>query len=142
MSKYAIESTTLTAIGDAVREKTGTEDLIPVPQLASKILEITGGGGGGVNVNGELKTVTAKTAVSKGDMVQYSENTIKAAAPLDSYTLGQYFDPVNYPWGISWVSDEVGILWSTPKDSSNYNIYVYARTGNCGLFDGFIKKNE
>ena len=77
MSKYAIESTTLTAIGDAVREKTGTEDLIPVPQLASKILGITGGGssGGGVNVNGELKTVTAKTAVSKGDMVQYSENS-------------------------------------------------------------------
>lgn len=77
-------------------------------------------------INGELKTVTAKTAVSKGDMVQYSENNIKAAAPLDSYTLGQYFDPVNYPWGISWVSDEVGILWSTPNSSSDYNIYVYA----------------
>ena len=126
MSKYAIESATLTAIGDAVREKTGTEDLIPVPQLASKILEITGGGGGGVNVNGELKTVTAKTTVSKGDMVQYSENIIKAASPLGSSSFGQYFDPVHYPWGISWVSDEVGILWSTPNDSNDKNIYVYA----------------
>lgn len=44
--KYTINDTTLTAIGDAIREKTGTEDLIPVPQLASKILEISGGGSG------------------------------------------------------------------------------------------------
>lgn len=54
MSKYAIEDTTLTAIGNAIREKTGTEELIPVPQLASKILEITGGGsGGGDYINAE-----------------------------------------------------------------------------------------
>ena len=127
MSKVFIEEDSLTAIGNAIRSKTGDTAPLSVPTgMVEAIAGITGGGGGGVNVNGELKTVTAKTAVSKGDMVQYSENTIKAAAPLDSYTLGQYFDPVNYPWGISWVSDEVGILWSTPNSSSNYNIYVYA----------------
>ena len=127
MSKVFIEEDSLTAIGNAIRSKTGDTAPLSVPTgMVEAIAGITGGGGGGVNVNGELKTVTAKTAVSKGDMVQYSENTIKAAAPLDSYTLGQYFDPTNYPWGISWVSDEVGILWSTPSSSSNYNIYVYA----------------
>lgn len=56
MSKYAIESTTLTAIGDAVREKTGTEDLIPVPQLASKILGITGGGDS-ADINARLEEI-------------------------------------------------------------------------------------
>lgn len=57
MSKYAIESTTLTAIGDAIREKTGTVDLIPVPQLASKILEITGGGGDSADINARLEEI-------------------------------------------------------------------------------------
>ena len=58
MSKYAIESTILTAIGDAIREKTGTKDLIPVPQLASKILEITGGGGGdSADINARLEEI-------------------------------------------------------------------------------------
>ena len=35
--KYAIEDTTLTAIGDAVREKTGSIELIPVNELADEI---------------------------------------------------------------------------------------------------------
>ena len=128
MSKVFIEEDSLTAIGNAIRSKTGDTAPLSVPTgMVEAIAGITGGGGGGgVNVNGELKTVTAKTAVSKGDMVQYSKNTIKGAAPLDSSSLGYYFDPVNYPWGISWVSDEVGILWSTPNDSRDKKIYVYA----------------
>lgn len=76
MSKYAIESTTLTAIGDAIREKTGTEDLIPVPQLASKILEISGGGSGGGDVsvtNGVLKTGTAEQDLQAGNLATFRE---------------------------------------------------------------------
>ena len=75
MSKYAIESTTLTAIGDAIREKTGTEDLIPVPQLANKILEISGGGSGGeVSVNnGVIKSAKAYLGdIKAGDLCSYS----------------------------------------------------------------------
>lgn len=49
MSKYLIENTTLTAIADAVREKSGTTDLIKVSELPTAIAAIqTGGGGGGI----------------------------------------------------------------------------------------------
>jgi len=44
--KYVIDENTLTNIGNAVRSKKGTSDLIPVPDLASEILSIPTGGGG------------------------------------------------------------------------------------------------
>ena len=43
MSKYLIENTTLTAIADAVREKSGTTDLIKVSELPTAIASITAG---------------------------------------------------------------------------------------------------
>lgn len=48
MSKYVIDKTTLTAIGDAVRGKSGTSDLIPVSGLADAITNLPSGGGGEV----------------------------------------------------------------------------------------------
>ena len=45
MSKYAIEYTTLTGIADAIREKNGTTDLIPVSDLAIAITNLPSGGG-------------------------------------------------------------------------------------------------
>ena len=47
MSKYVIDSSTLSAIGDAIRVKTETTELILTEEMASKILGITTGGGGG-----------------------------------------------------------------------------------------------
>lgn len=44
--KYVIQDTTLTAIGDAIREKGGTTDLIPVVDLADAITNLPSGGGG------------------------------------------------------------------------------------------------
>ena len=46
MSKYVINDTTLTAIGDAVRAKGGTTELIPVSGLATAITNLPSGGGG------------------------------------------------------------------------------------------------
>lgn len=45
MSKYVIEDVTLTAIADAVREKTGGTELILVSELPTAIAGIEGGGG-------------------------------------------------------------------------------------------------
>lgn len=44
MSKYAIEDTTLTAIGNAIREKEGSTEPILVADFADRIAAITGGG--------------------------------------------------------------------------------------------------
>lgn len=46
MSKYAINDTTLIAIGDAIREKEGSTDAIPVADFADRIAAIQTGGGG------------------------------------------------------------------------------------------------
>lgn len=48
--KYLIEDTTLTAIGDAVRTKGNTSDLIKVSELANAITNLPSGGGGDIEV--------------------------------------------------------------------------------------------
>lgn len=45
MVKYLIEETTLTEIGNAIRGKEGSTDLIPVVDMASRISEIASGSG-------------------------------------------------------------------------------------------------
>lgn len=44
MAKVLIEETTLTAIGDAIREKENTTELVPVNDMATRISAIQGGG--------------------------------------------------------------------------------------------------
>lgn len=46
MAKVFIEETTLTAIGDAIRGKEGSTELVPVNDMATRISSIQGGGGG------------------------------------------------------------------------------------------------
>lgn len=43
MSKYAINDTTLIAIGDAIREKEGSTEAIPVADFAERIAAISAG---------------------------------------------------------------------------------------------------
>lgn len=46
MAKVFIEETTLTNIGNAIRDKEGTSELIPVTDMATRIAAIESGGGG------------------------------------------------------------------------------------------------
>lgn len=50
MSKYIVDESSLTAIGDAIREKTGGTELIPFTDMPNKIASITTGGGSGIEV--------------------------------------------------------------------------------------------
>ena len=142
MSKVFIEEDSLTAIGNAIRSKTGDTAPLSVPTgMVEAIAGITGGGGGGgVNVNGELKTVAAKTAVSKGDMVQYSENSFTLSRftnlrnPNDQYNSTWAYD--TYPWGISWLKNGQGILW---QGVSSTSIKTYVLTKEA---DGTISRRE
>lgn len=46
MSKYSIDSTTLTSIGNAIKTKEGTSAVIPVSDFATRITNLPSGGGG------------------------------------------------------------------------------------------------
>lgn len=50
MAEYLIQDTTLTAIADAIRSKTGTTEPMPVTDMANQITSITTGGGGDYTV--------------------------------------------------------------------------------------------
>ena len=59
MAKVFIEETTLAAIGDAIREKEGTAELVPVTDMATRISAIQSGGGADIpeeafNLTGDL----------------------------------------------------------------------------------------
>lgn len=63
MSKLFINDTSLTAIGDAIREKTGKEDLLTLEQMPQEIRGIESGGGGGLAYDtGEFVLDTDVTA--------------------------------------------------------------------------------
>lgn len=49
MAKVFIEETTLTAIGDAIRGKEGSSELVPVTDMATRITSLPSGEGGGGN---------------------------------------------------------------------------------------------
>lgn len=63
MSKYSIEDTTLTGIGDAIRAKEGSTGAIPVSDIPSRIAAIqTGADVSGVTA-GEADVVAGKVFV-------------------------------------------------------------------------------
>ena len=67
MAEYLIQSTTLSAIGDAIRAKDGTANQIPVPDIAARILAI--------QTAGATLTITAPAGA-----------TVTAAMGGESYT--------------------------------------------------------
>ena len=63
MSKVFIEESSLTAIGDAVRAKTGSSDLLVVPDgMVSAISSIETGGGGDYFTDDDLTFTNASCA--------------------------------------------------------------------------------
>lgn len=57
MAEYLIKDTTLTAIADVIRAKTGTSDTIAVTDMATKI-EAIESGGGSIELDEMLKCFT------------------------------------------------------------------------------------
>lgn len=58
MAKVFIEETTLTNIGNAIRDKEGTSELIPVTDMATRIAAIESGGGGDSGIPEEAFNLT------------------------------------------------------------------------------------
>ncbi len=66
MSKYVIEDTTLTSIADAVREKSGTSELIKVSDIPTAIAGIPSGG--------ESNRITKEDLSFSGDLERFNSN--------------------------------------------------------------------
>ena len=76
MSKVFIEEETLIGIGNAIREKNGTTDLIATTDMATAISNLaTGGGGGTLKMVAMDRTSStgAGTITSKYDMSPYAQ---------------------------------------------------------------------
>ena len=60
MAKIFIEETTLTSIGDAIRGKEGSTELVPVNDMATRITNLPSGGSGGNEPTDEELTISGK----------------------------------------------------------------------------------
>ena len=131
--KYAIEDTTLTAIGDAVREKTGSIELIPVNKLANEIKGIIAKD---IPEEGFLLTgdcdymfykgnwdwfikeyghkITTENITRGGYMFAYSK---VEEIPFDIYTAGLYLEYMFYG---SKIKKAPQIYW--PKDQTSFHV--------------------
>ena len=69
MAKVFIEETTLTAIGDAIRGKTGKTELIDPANMSTEIASIEAGGGGGYEIPDEAFMITGDCSyLAQGDV--------------------------------------------------------------------------
>ena len=82
MSLYSIKDTTLTAIGDAIREKNGSVDKYTSEQMATAILAINTEGGGGITPEGELDIV------QNGDYDVTTYASAHVAVPVGIFPVG------------------------------------------------------
>lgn len=77
MATYRIEDSTLTAIGDAIRTKRDSDALIAPEDMASAILGIDTGGGGGIKVDvGSFKLEKSSTSASSGSSCVYVDHKL------------------------------------------------------------------
>lgn len=82
MSKLFIEDTSLTAIGDAIRAKGGTTELLSVPDgMVAAIAGIEAGGSSGLNIDWENDVVVTVTTAGQTITLPdgYTINDIKLA---------------------------------------------------------------
>ena len=105
MAKLFIEDTTLSAIGDAIRSKTGSSDLIAPLDMPTAIGSITTGGGGGEDI-----TEVDWTTISSGNFTQIASNGL---------------------W--DWAIERYGSIIKFPQTSSN--IYESKMFQDCKLSD-------
>lgn len=84
MAEFLIQGNTLTAIANAIREKTKTTGTLTPQAMASKILEISGGGGlEKISTEAEMDAILVSENLGK--MYQYVGSTNEKYYPGDIY---------------------------------------------------------
>lgn len=146
MSKLIIDKSTLDGIGDAIREQLGESDLIPVPELADKILEIEGGGGSTpieivyVEPISSVNAIEIPTDILLDEILMVFVKKTNYKTPASStvhYTYGTFF-----PDGIRVQSNlyDYFLGVSTNWEGLNSNVRR-SNTKNMEQGDGFILLN-
>lgn len=82
MSKVFIDEETLIGIGNAIREKNGTTDLIATTDMATAISNLPTGGGGELKYNNTLKYSTPGTTQGKDITIDVSTLGIDDTTPF------------------------------------------------------------
>ena len=92
MAKVFIEDSTLTAIGNAIRNKRGTTDLIDPADFAGEIDAIeTGGGGGGADWgNWQTGTMPDSENAILGNAANKTSIEIELTAPMSTFYYSFY----------------------------------------------------
>ena len=143
MSKYIIRAATLQSIASAIRTKTGKTDKIPVESFAKEIEEISGGGGGIIEVDALPTENIDETALYKsGDsyykysllfkdiLIYVLEYDVKMWFGTDAeyYTLSELPDEADYETVFK-VSGDILYAYFIEKEN---DIYVYGDPENTG----------
>lgn len=101
MSNVYLQDTTLTAIGNAIRSKTGNTELILPSDMPAAIQSIQGGGGGG-SVE-KFPMFDAMRTLTKRSVTQASGNSYGPTLTTMGLTAANFFDVDVITWGSPYV---------------------------------------
>lgn len=128
MSKYVINNSTLTSIGDAIRSKTGETNPIPVNQLASTIAAIEVGGETGLHyeviapADKKYLELTEQMLNAKYLMIGRSgtQTLLADMSSLDENNIFQTWVSILYNGSYGTFSIQQDEGWTLSIDENNY----------------------
>ena len=161
MSKYVIDSETLTDIADAIRAKTGDSASMTPLEMPDEIASISGGGGGYFELLEEI-TVTEDVRAVNIDLTDYSgyrdliivENVTLSASDWmyyvrngDTPSGGTYDNKTTGKYGVcfAWLQSPTDeSFWSLTPSTDNFNLtrgkidnlYIYTYTASSRILTG------
>ena len=135
MSKVFIEEETLLGIGNAIREKNGTTDLIATTDMAQTIIDLPTDGGGG-----QLAITSIRATNKTFDLSNYiNEDTddfilgfcwgTSSTASLQSKYVYQHRKNTNYP---PESSGACGKAYNTVSSGGLYGLITYSTSDTAG----------
>ena len=150
MSKVFIEEDSLTAIGNAIRSKTGDTAPLSVPTgMVNAIASITtGGGSGGGDLsiyNGEIKEAYTDKDVKKGELVTYSSFTpylkpVSLSNGKYNFFGDSYSTSTSYTSFMSyWVGNSIYYTLVNVKNAYLYQVVIKDK-GTVGHSNKLIKR--
>lgn len=124
MSKYVIDGSTLTSIGNAIREKTGGTESIPVTDLATSISAIESGGLKGLCSIKLFKPDNTKYLVLTEEMLNASQIIIGGGTNYGFHTINMKSLDENNIFQ-EWQSITYSTAYGQWQDITNKDEWVY-----------------